>query len=241
MKELTDPSSKSYVPFPYPDNRPDIIADMRYYVDTEVIGSRVRRSLSAADSILKNLFSSNPDYKIGRIIKVKNRVAAFADDYTWLVFIMDPKGNIVLRFTLMATGQMAGYSAITDGHMLTASPKLRQVFERYRKSKRDDEIKSLLSEALGRSTAGDLKRIDRVTYLSTLGELTDPLWEIQMRDGTVYYYSINRDAVYCVKGKVAWRKDERGLREPRRWLVRGFDCLPDTINDELIVLEEMHR
>jgi hypothetical protein len=33
MKELTDPTSPSYVPYPYPKNREEIIADFKYYCE----------------------------------------------------------------------------------------------------------------------------------------------------------------------------------------------------------------
>ena len=33
MKELTDPRSPSYVPYPYPRKRAEIIADFKYYCE----------------------------------------------------------------------------------------------------------------------------------------------------------------------------------------------------------------
>lgn len=62
-----------------------------------------------------------------------------------------------------------------------------------------------------------------------------------MKDGTIYYYSEVRDMIYCVSERKSWKKDKNGIRPARMYMVSHQNYLPDTLNDELVVLEEIPR
>ena len=82
--------------------------------------------------------------------------------------------------------------------------------------------------------------MERVAFQSNLGSLLTPMWEIKMLDGNTYYYSVKRDMVYEVAEKIRWKKDKDGRRTDMRSLVpRNYDFVPDTINDEILVLKKL--
>jgi hypothetical protein len=245
MKELTDLKSPSYVPFPYPKNREEIIADLKYFVEKYSEGDNQAYigSPPITDTMLKKLFEPQSPYKIGEIIKVKNRIAQLPDNYSWLIMVMDKDGNTPLRVVLLASGLWAASGAILEKDIKNASSQEhRQKLERLFKPKKDKDVKHILSESLGRFIDDkEIKKMERVGYLSTLGELLDPLMRIKMADGTIYFYSEIRDMIYSIDKKVPWKKDKKGYRPYNLSLVPHQDYLPDSIDDELIVLKKIPR
>jgi hypothetical protein len=98
MKELTDKNSPSYVPHPYPKTRREIIENIKYYyIDIHVTSSPSDGKKYIYKDITLQLFNSNSRYKIGKIVKVKNRLESFASDYTWLIYVLDEEGDAVMR------------------------------------------------------------------------------------------------------------------------------------------------
>ena len=138
IKELTDPSSPSYVPYPYAKKREKIIANLKYFINRPSAGRKkafVDGVTPEIDLILENLCEEQPKYEIGEIIKVKNRVAALSHDYTWLILIMDKKGNIAARAALEASGLFAGAGATTESNLLLVPAKDRARYKNIKKLK----------------------------------------------------------------------------------------------------------
>jgi hypothetical protein len=90
MKDLTDPSSPSYVPYPYPQNRNEIIADLKYAIhklfDQTHEGKQeiILGPPPIGNEIMLNLLEKKPIYKIGRIVKVKNLNTRGISGFSWL-------------------------------------------------------------------------------------------------------------------------------------------------------------
>lgn len=245
MKELTDPNSPSFVPYPYPKKRKEIIDDIKYFVQNVSEGaneSYVKGVVPVSDIMLENLFSANPQYTFGKIIKVKNRIDLLPDNYSWLIFVNDGDGNIVMRIAIRASGLLSGCAAIGEDHLKAADPRLLKRYKRFMKSRTDDEIKTILSESLGRAVADhEIVKIERVAYPSTMGWDLFPLWEIKMTGGETYYYSIKEDMVYGIDKKIAWKKGNNGRRPFKLSLVPHRNYLPDMENDQLVILTEKPR
>ncbi|UCH94435.1 MAG: hypothetical protein JSV88_29765, partial [Candidatus Aminicenantes bacterium] len=107
MKELTDPSSPSYVPYPYPKNRKEIIEDLKYAINKLFVdkkGIYVDENPLEKEDILVLLMEEKSAYKIGEIIKVKNRTYLKAHDYNWLILIIGDNGEIAARVSMTAEG-----------------------------------------------------------------------------------------------------------------------------------------
>lgn len=245
MKELTDPNSPSYVPYPYPKKRAEIIADIKYYCESvSGVGkeSFAKGYVPVTDAIFENLFGPAPDYEFGRIIKVMNRIDELPDNYSWLAMIKDRNGNIVMRVAILASGLMVGSGAVGEEDLQKADPVTRRRFERFMTSKKDDDIKTILSESLGRAIKStEIKKIERVAYSSAMGNLLMPLWEIKMNAGSTYYYLIQEDKIFSIDKKIGWKKGKKKRRPPKLSLVPHRRYLPDTENDELVILKEMPR
>ncbi|UCH98425.1 MAG: hypothetical protein JSV88_16710 [Candidatus Aminicenantes bacterium] len=244
MKELTDPSSPSYVPYPYPKNRKEIIADLKYYVEKYCDMENVIYvgTPPITDIMLNKLFEPQSSYRIWKIIKVKNRIAQLADNYTWLILVMDRDGNIPLRVALKASGLWVESGAIGENDLKTSSPGQRMKLKRLMKSKTDEDVKNVLSESLGRFIDNkEIKKMERVAYSSPLGCYLFPVRKTKMVDGTIYYYSEIQDVIYSIDKKIPWKKDKQGFRPYTLSLVPHRDYLPDTIDDELVVLKKIPR
>ncbi|MCX6580872.1 MAG: hypothetical protein NT166_11905 [Candidatus Aminicenantes bacterium] len=248
MKELTDPRSPAYVPYPYPKKRAEIIADFKYYCEkfcgetNEYKSAFVRNFENITDKISLNLLEPHPEYRIGEIFKVKNRIARFSDDYSWLIPVMDRKGDVAMRVALHASGLFIGAGAIAEKDMTTASPEERLHFARLRKVFTEEDVKNALSESIGRTfTGNEIKKIERVAYPSAMGDYLHPVWVITMADGNIYYYIEIDDMIFSIDKKIPWKKTNQGIRPLASSLTPSWDYLPDTINDELVILTRIPR
>ena len=248
MKELTDPNSPSYVPIPYPKNRKEVIADLKYYIEHhcgDIPGSTTsfaKGYVPFMEKISLNLISPDPDYEIGEVVKVKNRMEYLSDDYYWLILIMDQDGKIAMRTAMLASGIWAKDGANSKENYEKASPKRRKDILRLWKPLTDKMVKDILSDSLG-YTVEDHKiiTIERVAYPWTIGSLLLPVWEIKMTGNRLYYYSENWDMIYSAEKRLPWKKNDNGRRKLRREMALHEDYLPDTINDEFVILKKIPR
>ncbi|MCP4218839.1 MAG: hypothetical protein GY765_29675 [bacterium] len=245
MVELTDPDSPSYVPYPFPKKRTEIIADLKYYCETFCDGTNITTvdgKLPVTEEILMELFKADSRYTIGEISKIRNRNSNMPDHYSWLIHIMDKKGSCIMRFQLLSTGLMAAAGAITDEDLEKAPPRTRERFERWRRVPTPESVTEILADRIGPDFNPDnIKKIEQVAYPSTIGASLLPVWEIKMKGGTYYYYSENRHEVYAVEKKIKWKKNDKGHRPAKHSLVSHPDFLPDMIDDQVVILRKIHK
>jgi hypothetical protein len=247
MKELTDSKSRYYVPYPYPKNRKEIIANLYYFIEKRC---KLRTHLTSidqrvplADSLLVELLKLKPIYKVGKIFKVKNRNADLTHDYIWLVLVMDRHNEIVVRAAMATSGVMVSYSPVGFASYERAVHGGCINLDRILKPQTVDDVKRFLSDSLGYTVKNhEVKKIERVAYTSSrLGNLLVPVWEIKMADGSIFYYSECRDAVYSIDKKIHYKEDNSG-KTPYLLVSRhGLDYLIDTIDDVGILLNKMPR
>ena len=241
MKELTDPNSPSYVPYPYPKTREEIIADIKYYYDDASDSTKYSfvGDVPIDHIICMSLCKSDSNYKFGKIVKVKNRQARLPDNYTWLVYVMDSEGDAVMRIYLRASGLVMGGGAIDKNEFYKYPEKTKKMQQRLLKVLKEKEVKTFFSQSLGFVVdETKIKKLERIGLYSPISRYHVPLWEITMKDKTVYYYSEAEDMVYKIREKIPWKKDKNGLRPDKRAMVPlNTRYLPDTLNDELVVLE----
>lgn len=247
MKEFTDPSSPSYVPYPYAKKREKIIANLKYFINRPSAGSKkafVDGVTPEIDLILENLCEKQPNYEIGEIIKVKNCIAALPDDYSWLILIMDKEEKIAARVGLEESGLFAGAVATTESNILNAPPKNRARLRRVRPLKKKNDVKGILSQSLNREISEqEIKKMEMVVSLGSLCNLTFPLWEIKLANGKTYIYSTKVDMFFEVEKKVHWGKNKKGFREDWQPMlpVPRPEILFDTLNDQLVILKKIDR
>jgi hypothetical protein len=93
LKELSDPSSHNYVPYPYPKTDFEIIEDFKYGIKTlwghkKKFYKSIRKSDEVAELKLQllSLLDEKPTLEIKRIIKVED----MGRDITLFVFFSSP-------------------------------------------------------------------------------------------------------------------------------------------------------
>lgn len=234
MKELTDPASPSYVPIPYPKTEEEIIVDFKYAIKKVY---ELREGVHVVNlgpplrsrEILLNLLEEKSEYKIGKIVKVNNRNANDAHDYSWLVIVLNKDNSVAARVDMAANGLWGG--------TLTPHVDLGPQF-----LETEEKMMAALSNALGKKVAKkNMKKVERIALKPPIGTLFYPAWHVTLSDGEDYYYSVGRKKVYKVSKKIPWKKDKKGDRQPWVELVPHQDFAFDTVNDQLLIFEKIEK
>ncbi|UCH98443.1 MAG: hypothetical protein JSV88_16800 [Candidatus Aminicenantes bacterium] len=236
IEELTNPSSPSYVPYPYPITRSEIIEDLKYAIKKLCTPKKGRYesftpgNIPITDKIKLNLLEEKPKYEIGKILKVKNRVSGFAEDYYWIVFILNKKDNsIAARIHLLANGLYGGTAAYSTDQ----EPQY---------GKTDQDVLKILSNYINRPISKkEIKSNERIFFPSPISDIFMPTWEIKMTDGSNYYYSSFKNMVYRIEKKIPWKKDKKGNRPDWTKLVPHMDFAFDEIDDKIIIFEKLKK
>jgi len=236
MDELTNPKSPSYVPYPYPKTREEIIADIKYAIKKTCTPQQGKYNSFLSGhrpvtlEIKLNLLEDQPKYKFGKIIKVKNRQSGYSMDYYWMIYILNKEDNsIAARIQLLAEGLYVGTAAYFPD-------------EKPHYVKNDREIIDMLDEYS--KTIGDtanIKHMSRIFFPSPISSPFGPFWEIKMNNGKIYYYSLGDNTVFQVKEKLDWKKDKKGHRPNWKNLVTNLNFAFDEIDDKIIVLEKVKK
>ncbi|NIO81237.1 MAG: hypothetical protein GTN53_09730 [Candidatus Aminicenantes bacterium] len=233
MKALTDPSSPSYVPIPYPKTREEIMTDLKYAFSkthAPLEGTYSDESQAPpSQKVVMNLLEDKPIYKID-IIKVKNRNANIPFDYEWLINVINKDNTVAARIVMTAEGLWGG----------TATPAT----ERSKQLITENHVIGELSNSLGKAvTKKDIKRIKRIAFYSShIATSFHPAWEFELKDGSVYYYSSSKKEILRIKDKIPWEKDEKGRRPDWQQLVFHWEIFAfDSIDDKIIVFERVKK
>jgi len=196
LKELTDPASPNYVPYPYPKTEFEIIEDFKHGIDLfftprpgkhmKVIGG----DLSDEKHILK-LIKKNPSLKVTKIIRVEDMVQTSPCLNFFLLQIEDKKGKVVAIGHLEDCGLYAGVGFISDE-------------TQFRPYKTKEQVRNILTAALGQIEINKMERIGIHSSLPTSPYA--PLWRISSSEGTFFvdYY----DDVYTVAEEIPWTAND---------------------------------
>ena len=267
MKELTDLNSPSYVPFPYPKTRDELIADIKfYYVDLtadsksafvggEPISLRIPRvmfkkhgksgykTMESRNHILTDMFNPDTKYSIGKILKVKNTDDRIPDDYYWLIYVMDQEGDAVMRITMMESGLGLAGDAIDKSTLTNASEKYKELIRRQMHVISAKEVKESFAAALGDIVADSkIIKLERLGFFGRMSDFTQPAWKITLKGGESYYYKESTGTVFRVAKTVSWKAkgvEDRHREHPGHDLIVKYrrNYVPDRMNDKFILLE----
>lgn len=198
LKELTDPSSHNYVPYPYPETDFEIIEDFKYGVDLH-FSPRPGKHMTVIDGDLSKekrllgLLGKNPTLEVKKIIRVKDLVLTSPCFHFFLLQIEDKAGKIFAVGTLEDCGLYAGVALYPD--------KIR-----HKPYKTKKQVKKILADALGHVEINSMERIGVHSSLSTGQEA--PLWRINTSEGTFfvdYFY----DDVYKIVEEIPWTPKDK--------------------------------
>lgn len=184
----------------------------------------------------------DPDYKIGEIIKVKNRIDRMLDDYHWIILVMDKKGRVAMRALMEASGVVRDSRANLMKGLKKSPPKLRRRSENWLKPLTIKMILDVLTDALGYTVdKREIVTMERVDfYGGTITNRLHPVCEIIMTGPRLYYYSENTYMLYSVEKILPWKKNRHGFRKgPSSIVPRRTPYLSDTLNDRFVILKEI--
>jgi hypothetical protein len=229
-QELSDPSSRYYVPVPYPTTRKDILADLKAQVKIHYdMYTRKKIKLGKIGILFDLLYGNNTaSLRIGKIIKVKNRNSNLEKDYSWVLLVMSGNGSIEFGVKIYASGVYY----ISESFLKISGALGKRVL--YEKS----DILAMLCHHTGKKIApGEVKNMESFSSSMHLGPWWAPVWEIILVDGRIYYYSLVKDLFYVIDEVIPWEKKVNGFfKNPMK--IAPFDrILLDSIKEEIIVLK----
>jgi hypothetical protein len=227
LDDLSDPSSPSYVPNPYPKTNGEIIENLEYQISKMYSKDRWEYSLTKTKDLLPELIKENPGARIEEIAKVKNRISLMADNYSYLIIITDLKGKYVARVAMKANGLLVSGTDPSDEDPGTKLKKFHQVLKKMEKYFKKEEVKSIELMAFG---------LD-------FGSRTHPLFEITLENGTVYYYDHQGNGYLKASQKILNGKSQEermmAVNMERRNLKRGERYIYDMLNDSFMILKKI--
>ncbi len=230
MADLTDPSSPSYLPFPYPETRKEIIADLKYQLN-RMYSHKERWEYASPDTInlLPELIKENSNIIVSDIEKIKNRISGYADNYSYLVFLEDVKNKYVTRVALKANGLFIGG--------IDPSPK-----NRGKKLKSFNHCLKKIARYLGKSHKElKVKKKERVAIDFYFSPPPIPITEFVLEDGSKYYVTYKEHLYKVIMEKYASPAEKSSMLKTEN-LTKEKDevIITDTINDTIIRLKRLN-
>ncbi|MFH2108324.1 MAG: hypothetical protein ABII93_06625 [Chrysiogenia bacterium] len=225
LKELQYPKSPSYVPFPYPKSRDEIIADLKYAIKLHHepgIGDKK----DERDRILLKLLEENSGVSIAEIEKVMNRTSIYPDEFSYFIALKDNDGNEVARLSLMASG-------LYSGGVVTASKKI--------KFKESFRIKKETLRGLSIFVnPSEVKKMERIFMGNNLAPYPfSPTWEIVTKDNSIYYLDYN-NYFYKLRNEIRDVK-KKGLTYKQYTSSKDERVVYDSLNDKILFLEKLKK
>ena len=152
-----------------------------------------------------------------------------ANDYTWLVLIEENSGVNVAEVLMKANGLYIGSGILLPIH-----------HQGFLLSKQ--KVMSIISESIGQPINEKLvKRMELLTFgPGSIGDLFVPTWEVELKNGLRYYYSIDNGEVYGIQAKKNWKILKNGRYESHlKHLPPNVDKFGfDYINDQIVIFKK---
>lgn len=227
MKDLTEPSSPSFVPYPFPDTNEKIIEDLKYCINTIYADdpNSFDYSLQRNINILIKFNRKDPGLEVKKIEKVKNCIAEMWADYSYLVILYDKETGIYARAALEANGFLIGFTVSSE-----KKPPVKPL-----KSK--DEIIDLLSTTRSIGKSG-IAKIELMAYGIAYASPICPVYQIFMKDGSEYFIDYNEN-IFKKQTELPLAGDATSfIDKERAKLNHDEQSLYDSINDKFIVLKK---
>jgi len=185
QRELQNSGSERTVPFPYPKNRAEIIADFKQAVKKNhspgwawLPEGAVPNPFSKGhqpdygERLLLKVLEENSGTRVTGIEKVANRTSSIDGDFLFQIVVQDREEHVVACWAMTARGEDFGGGLAAEGRFLP-SPKTRALalksFARVRKP-------------------GEVKTLERIFMGNLLAPYPfAPTWELVTGEGATYY------------------------------------------------------
>ncbi|MCP4152608.1 MAG: hypothetical protein GY757_33035 [bacterium] len=235
LNDLTNPSSPSYVPYPFPETRTEIIANLKFYLKRSyAYENQLGNNDQEENDLLFQLTKKNSNVIIEDVVKVTNRIPGYPAGYSYLVIINDTGNNFIARVSMRACGLIIGGttpSLKNPGFELKSNEKVVKRLAKYNKTASLDT---------------NIKGVERVAYDITFAPPHRPIYEITMADESIYYVDYHnriykKTSENKVEGdKISFYKAElRKLRSDKN-KVRGEERrFLDSLRNKIVYLERI--
>jgi len=228
LKELTDPNSPSYVPYPYPKTEFEIIEDFKYGVKVH-FGAREGKRTSVLrayknyvdrqQQIILGLLGDKPNLKIAEIIKVQNLIDTSPSLFYFLLRIVNKKGDVVAVGSLNDCGLFGGVSFFSEKKA------------KFKPFKTEKKVEEIITHTLGPTK---INKMERIALHSTICDPHAPLWKISTPAGV--YFVDYFDNVYSIESEIFWTSD-MNFPDPEHQKI----SIMDTLNDKIIFLKKIKK
>lgn len=227
MEDLTDPSSPSFVTYPFPDTNEKIIEDLKYCINILYSdeANSFDYSLKKNTNILIKLIRKDTGLKVKNILKVRNCIAEMSEDYSYLVILYDKENDIYARAALEANGLVIGFTVSSE-----KKPPVKPI-------KNKNEIIDLLSvkKSIGKS---GIAKIELMAYGIAYASPICPVYQVTMKDGSEYFIDYNEN-IFKKQAELPLVGDTSSfINKERSKLNHDERSLYDSINDKFIVLRK---
>lgn len=224
LKELENPNSPSYVPYPYPKNDFEIVEDFKYAIKVHFgPGEGKRTSLVAGypdyKKLMLNVLGDDPSLEVAQIIKVKDLVETSRARYYFLLEVVDRKGEVKAVGRVDEFGLMGGVAFISEKR-------------KFKPFKNEQQVKNIFRDVLGNI---EINEMERIALHSTICDPYAPLWKIITPMGN-FYVDYRKDNVYSIEEEVHWIR-ENGYPDPERKRI----LILDSLNDRVVFLRKVEK
>jgi len=224
LKELTDPNSSSYVPYPYPKTDFEIIENFKHGVKihhepSQSGGRTLVKGAEYRQGILLGLLEDPPVLKVVDILRVEDLVVTSPAIYYFLLLISDHEGRIAALGALGDTGLYFGSGVVTE------KTKVPLPFQT------EKSVEMIVSRAAGPIRMEKMERI--AVYSSISSYPFVPLNRISTSKGVFIVDFLDR--VYSIEKEEYWNRHTMKIPDPRL----GHITIQDGMNDRIFYLKRI--
>ncbi len=240
IASLSNPHSQNFVPFPFPQERREIVADLIHFMKSRKSPLTGKVKMTFSKKMEYSLVHGDGDFRVGRILKVPNRIAMVKAPYVFVIQINHADGHTVAFYGLEDTGLFSGSSVVADEASSFASLRNAEEIRKYF----SDRFSSIVGNGGGILAVSPvhLRHSLHVCYFHQ-----PPTWVIELKNGRKYlcfeissgmkrksrFFQVAR-SVGCRYGKGGdWDEVIRKERD------QGHPVALDSINDRILVLDEI--
>lgn len=232
LKELQDPKSPSYVPWPYPKTRNEIIEDLKYAIKLRFSpsihienGRFVGDYSSAKNKILLELLKTDSAIHVDEIDRIANRTSDFPDEYFLLITLKNKEGQLIARLALNANGLDSGGQTAPPGGFLKPLKSKAEALKYFAAVTDISEIKKM-------------ERIFTASYLAMYPFY--PAWEFIALDNSKYYLDVN-NRIFRLKKVMNGKRGEFLYPGSGKYKAKKNEMIVyDSLNEKTLFLKKIN-
>ncbi len=163
LEDLTDPNSPSFVPYPFPRSRFEILEDFKYGIKKMGLHEEPGYDIFLLDK---------KGVTVDQIVRVEQRCLNYPCDYYYLIQVKQ-KGEIVGVHAVDEFG-------LVIGGFLIETPEQKRAWKPHKDKK---DVIRLLDKAMG---GIKIRKLELVHRISDICRLETPVWEVETDAGTCF-------------------------------------------------------